>query len=131
MNPLPKNGQQPKPLGGEGGGDKCILLVPNLRPIFWCRKSLNLSAQQEQVFLFVFYLLFFVSFFVCFCFLFHCLLVFFWWGGGSYDQVSPLYINVPRHEISNNVVCTTSKGSDQPVHTRRLIRAFASRLNIL
>ena len=33
-------------------------------------------------------------------------------------------------EISNNVVCTTSKGSDQPVHTRSLIRAFASRLNI-
>ena len=37
----------------------------------------------------------------------------------------------PRHEISNNVVCATSKGSDQPAHTRRLIRAFASRLNIL
>ena len=37
----------------------------------------------------------------------------------------------PRHEILNNVVCATSKGSDQPVHTRRLIRAFASRLDIL
>ena len=37
----------------------------------------------------------------------------------------------PRHEISNNVVCATSKGSDQPVHTRSLIRASASRLNIL
>ena len=35
-----------------------------------------------------------------------------------------------RHEISNNVVCVTSKGSDQPAHTCRLIRAFASRLNI-
>ena len=35
------------------------------------------------------------------------------------------------HEISNNVVCATSKGSDQPAHTRSLIRAFASRLNIL
>ena len=23
----------------------------------------------------------------------------------------------PRHEISNNVVCATSKGSDQPAHT--------------
>ena len=22
----------------------------------------------------------------------------------------------PRHEISNNVVCATSKGSDQPAH---------------
>ena len=37
----------------------------------------------------------------------------------------------PRHEISNNVVCATSKGSDQPAHMRSLIRAFASRLNIL
>ena len=30
-----------------------------------------------------------------------------------------------RHEISNNVVCATSKASDQPSHTRSLIRAFA------
>ena len=37
----------------------------------------------------------------------------------------------PRHEIFNNVVCATSKGSDQPASTRSLIRAFASRLNIL
>ena len=35
------------------------------------------------------------------------------------------------HEIFNNVVCGTSKGSDQPAHTRSLIRAFARRLNIL
>ena len=27
----------------------------------------------------------------------------------------------PRHEISSNVVCATSKGSDQPAHTRSLI----------
>ena len=33
--------------------------------------------------------------------------------------------------ISNNVVYLTSKASDQPVHTCSLIRAFASRLNIL
>ena len=39
--------------------------------------------------------------------------------------------NEPRHDISNNVVCATSKGSDQPAHTRSLIRAFASRLTIL
>ena len=32
-----------------------------------------------------------------------------------------------RHEISNNLVCVTSKSSDQPAHTRSLIRAFASR----
>ena len=35
------------------------------------------------------------------------------------------------HEISNNAVSATSKASDQPVHTGSLIRAFASRLNIL
>ena len=35
-----------------------------------------------------------------------------------------------RLEISNNVVCATSKGSDQPAHMHSLIliRAFASRL---
>ena len=37
----------------------------------------------------------------------------------------------PQHEISNNVVCATSKASDQPAHTRSLIRDFASHLNIL
>ena len=37
----------------------------------------------------------------------------------------------PVHEISNNVVCATTKASYQPVHTRSLIRAFASRLSIL
>ena len=37
----------------------------------------------------------------------------------------------PVHEISDNVVCATSKASDQPAHTRSLIRAFASRLSIL
>ena len=37
----------------------------------------------------------------------------------------------PGHEISNNVVCATSKASDQPAHMRSLIRAFASGLNIL
>ena len=39
--------------------------------------------------------------------------------------------NEPVHEISNNVVCATSKASDQPAHTGSLIRAFASRLSIL
>ena len=37
----------------------------------------------------------------------------------------------PRHEISNNVVCVTSKASDQPAQMRSLIRAFSSHLNIL
>ena len=44
---------------------------------------------------------------------------------------SAYYINEPVHEISNNVVCATSKASDQPAHTRSLIRGFASRLSIL
>ena len=46
---------------------------------------------------------------------------------------TPLLAYGPRHEISNNVVrvCPTSKDSDQPAHTRSLIRAFASRLIIL
>ena len=37
------------------------------------------------------------------------------------------------HEISNDVVCVTSKkkGSDQPVLTCSLIRDFATHLNIL
>ena len=37
----------------------------------------------------------------------------------------------PQHEISNNVVCATSKASDQPAHMRSLIRAIASGLHIL
>ena len=37
----------------------------------------------------------------------------------------------PQYEISNNVVCAPSKVSDQPAHTRNLIRAIASRLNVL
>ena len=39
--------------------------------------------------------------------------------------------NEPWHDISNNVVCATSKASDQPARKRSLIRAFASRLSIL
>ena len=60
-------------------------------------------------------------------------------GGFKFLSVSPsafgqnvyLFIFEPWHEISNNLVCATSKGSDQPAHTHRLIRAFAGRLNIL
>ena len=44
----------------------------------------------------------------------------------GYKQII-LKIHEPRHEISNNGVCATSKGSDQPAHTPSLIRAFASR----
>ena len=47
-------------------------------------------------------------------------------------HVIPMHTDTykPRHEISNIVVCATSKGSDQPAHMRSLIRVFASRLNI-
>ena len=46
-------------------------------------------------------------------------------------HLSPLIRFEPRHEISNNVVCATSKASDQPAHTHSLIGAIASHLNIL
>ena len=45
--------------------------------------------------------------------------------------LKPVIPAEPVHEISNNVVCVTSKASDQPAHTRSLIRAFASCLSIL
>ena len=47
------------------------------------------------------------------------------------DFQSDLIRNEPVHEISNNVVCAASKASDQPAHTRSLIRAFTSHLSIL
>ena len=36
-----------------------------------------------------------------------------------------------RHEISNNVVCATSKASDHSVRSVILIKAFASHFNML
>ena len=54
-------------------------------------------------------------------------------GLGGIDFIfkkSNLYTNEPGHAISNNEVCATSKGSDQPAHMRSLFRAFASHLNI-
>ena len=51
-----------------------------------------------------------------------------YWGL-AFNFVSDPY--EPWHEISNNVVCKTSKASDQPARMRSLIRTFASRLNIL
>ena len=55
------------------------------------------------------------------------------WLDDQYINNSSALQNIiePRHETSNNVVSATSKGSDQPAHTCSLIRAFASRLNIL
>ena len=49
----------------------------------------------------------------------------------SFGKISSQKQNEPWHDISNNVVCATSRGSDQPAHTRSLIRAFDGRLNIL
>ena len=49
----------------------------------------------------------------------------------KFERWQMTIINKPVHEISNNVICATSKASDQPAHTRSLIRAFASRLSIL
>ena len=45
------------------------------------------------------------------------------------SHVTAPMIYEPVHEISNNVVCATSKASDQPAHTCSLIRVFARRLN--
>ena len=52
-------------------------------------------------------------------------------GDGLCRLLFNIFIYEPQHEISNNVVCATSKASDQPTHIRSLIRAFDSRLNIL
>ena len=46
-------------------------------------------------------------------------------------HISSKLLYEPVHEISHNMVCETSKASDQPAHMRSLIRAFASPLNIL
>ena len=46
-------------------------------------------------------------------------------------QYGSIVLYDPVHEISHNIVCATSKASDQPAHMRNLIRAFACRLSIL
>ena len=43
---------------------------------------------------------------------------------GKYISIKQIYNIEPPHEIPNNLVCVTSKGSDQPAHTRSLISAF-------
>ena len=42
-------------------------------------------------------------------------------------QLNMNHVNILRHEISDYVVCATSRGSDQPAHTPSLTRVFASR----
>ena len=39
--------------------------------------------------------------------------------------------NGPQYVISNNVVCASTKGLDQPAHMRSLIRAFVSHLKTI
>ena len=51
--------------------------------------------------------------------------------GHCANSIANWYKIEPQHESSNIVVCAPSKGSDHPAHTRSLITAFASRLNIL
>ena len=51
-------------------------------------------------------------------------------GGGAVVKKDNFIIE-PRHEMSNKVVCATSKASDQPAQMHSLIRAFASRLDFL
>ena len=41
------------------------------------------------------------------------------------------YFHCSEYMSRDNVICAISKNSDQPAHMRSLIRAFASRLNIL
>ena len=48
-----------------------------------------------------------------------------------YTKSINIIIIEPVHEVSNNVVCGTSKASDQPAHMCSLIRAFACRLSII
>ena len=49
-------------------------------------------------------------------------------GGGGKIAYKCTYPFEPRREISNNAICATSKASDQPAQTRRLIRTFTTRL---
>ena len=54
-----------------------------------------------------------------------------WSQSGVQSTYSFSWTIEPQHEVSNNVVCATSRTSDLPAHMRSLIRAFACRLNIL
>ena len=53
------------------------------------------------------------------------------WGSCELAVVTASQAALMSCKIFNIVVCATSKGSDQPAHTRSLIRAFACHLNIL
>ena len=60
-----------------------------------------------------------------------------WRGRRKKTRTYVLLSSLPKSILNNlkkkrnNVVCATSKASDQPAHTQSLVSAFASRLNIL
>ena len=51
------------------------------------------------------------------------------------DVTARFQMTIPLYEQLNmsrdNVVCAITKASDQPVHTRSLVRAFVGGLNII
>ena len=60
-------------------------------------------------------------------------IILFFWNEALLIHFSIRYnINEPPHETSNKlkVVYATSNASEQPAHTRSLIRAFANRLSV-
>ena len=84
------------------------------------------------------YMLIFVCMYICICYvssdISHRYIMLSFSAIGNSKQTYLSYLsqtNEPRHEISNNMVCATSKASDQPAHTRSLIRAFTCRSNII
>ena len=40
------------------------------------------------------------------------------WNGEEWNVCVHFIVTEPVHEISNNVVCATSKASDQPAHAQ-------------
>ena len=48
-----------------------------------------------------------------------------------YIHIHLRHTHEPQIEISNNVVCATSKSSDQPAHTRSLIREYSMTVKLL
>ena len=77
-----------------------------LRPVLSRRRIQFLAQEHNAVYVIIFYNL--------------C---------NSLNLLSKIITYEPCHEITNNVVCATNKGSDQSAHTRSLIIAFAYRLS--
>ena len=122
--PQSLNGQQPKPPVGRGGLKTCVKRPLPKRPKIGFQDQLSLNAGQKycrmlqwehSAMLLTFIKLpFVVKIFVR--------SIFEW---PVYIGITDYLVHEPVDEISNNLVCATSKAPDQPAHTRRLIRAFA------